>query len=267
MIIGVSLKRKEDPRLLSGRAQYVDDIVLPGMLHAVVVRTQHAHAKIHSIDDSKARLPGVVLIQAGLPRDVRSIPIRLGSNPLLVPYLQLPLARERVRYVGEPVAVVVAENRYVAEDAADLVVLDCEMLPAVTTAEQALDSEAPVLHADAAGNLAHRIDAVVGDPDGALAGAEVRIRHRFTVQRHTGVPLETRGLVAHYDASAGMLTVWGPTKVPHFNRRVLADLLGYPLERIRFVEPDVGGGFGVRGEFYPEDFLIPYVSMMLGRPV
>jgi len=127
-----------------------------------------------------------------------------------------------------------------------------------------LGAGAPLLHRDAGTNLAHRINAVVGDPDGALAGVAVRIRQRFTIQRHTGVPLETRGLLAHHDPRAGTLTVWGPTKVPHFNRRVLADLLDYPIERIRFVEPDVGGGFGVRGEFYPEDFLIRTSAWRLG---
>lgn len=268
MIIGASVKRKEDRRLLTGRGTYVDDIRLPGMLHAVIVRSPHPYARIRSIEVERAdQLPGVRLALVRFPHRVAPIPIRLGAKPSLEPFLQRPLAQTRVRYVGEPVAVIVAEDPYTAEDAAELIGVDYEPLPAVTTADQALRDEAPVLHDGAKSNLADRLAQVVGDPERALAGAEIRLRHRFTVQRHTGVPMETRGLVASYDAGTEVLTVWGPTKVVHFNRRVLADLLGYPIERIRFVEPDVGGGFGVRGEFYPEDFLIPYVSMLLGRPV
>lgn len=272
MIIGASLKRKEDPRLLTGQGRYVDDVRLPGMLHAVIVRSTHAHAVIRDIDVEKAAaLPGVVMTVAGDLRlfidDARPIPVRLGPKPSLEPFLQFPLARERVRYVGEPVAIVVATDRYVAEDAADLVEVTYDVLPAVITAEQALGPEAPVLHEVVSGNVADRLETVVGDPDRTLAAADVRIRQRFTVQRHTGVPMETRGLVASYDAEADLLTVWGPTKVPHFNRRVLADLLGWSLDRIRFVEPDVGGGFGVRGEFYPEDFLVPWAAIRLRRPI
>ncbi len=269
MIIGASLKRKEDPRLLTGRGRYVDDLRLPGMLHATIVRSPHGHARIRGTDTSAARaLPGVELVATAADLgDVRSIPIRLGPKPSLAPFLQPPLARQRVRYVGEPVALVIASDRYVAEDAADLVVVDYETLPAVTTAEQALNSTVPVLHEGVAGNLADRLEAVVGEPEQALARAEIRIRQRFSVQRHTGMPLETRGLVAFYDAEGESLTVWGPTKVPHFNRRVLAELLGWSTDRIRFLEPDVGGGFGVRGEFYPEDFLIPWAAIRLRRPV
>ncbi len=272
MIVGASLRRKEDPRLLTGRGRYVDDVRLPGMLEAVVVRSPHAHAMIRSIEASSAQaVPGVVLIATAADLgEIGLIPIRLGPKPALLPFLQYVLPRERVRYVGEPVALVVAANRYAAEDAADRLAVDYGVLPAVATAEQALRPGAPVLHdgqAPQGGNLAERLLTVVGDPERALSTAEVRIRHRFTIQRHTGVPLETRGLVAAYDPDGGMLTVWGPTKVPHFNRKVLAGLLGWPVDRIRFVEPDVGGGFGVRGEFYPEDFLVPWAALRLGRPV
>ncbi|MGQ0570352.1 MAG: xanthine dehydrogenase family protein molybdopterin-binding subunit [Armatimonadota bacterium] len=269
MIVGASVKRKEDPRLLTGAGQYVDDVRLPGMLHAVIVRSPHGHARIRGIDATAARaLPGVELIVTAADLgDMKPIPVRLGPKPSLVPFLQVPLARDRVRYVGEPVALIVAASRYVAEDAADLLTVDYEGAPAVTTVEQALSSETPALHDHTSSNLAERLESVIGDPNRALAGAEVRLRRRFTIQRHTGVPMETRGLVASYDAGAGLLTVWGPTKVVHFNRRVLADLLGVSDERIRLIEPDVGGGFGVRGEFYPEDYLIPWASMRLGRPV
>ncbi len=269
MIIGASLKRKEDPRLLTGRGCYVGDVSLPGMLHATMVRSPHAHACVRGIDASAARaMRGVALVATAADLgEVGMIPIRLGPKPSLIPFLQPPLAQHRARYMGEPVALVVACDRYVAEDAVDLVTVDYDVLPAVTTAEQAQGPDAPVLHQGPQGNLADRLEAMVGEPGRALTSAEVRVRQRFSVQRHSGVPLETRGLVASYDPDADFLTVWGPTKVPHFNRRVLADLLEHPIERIRFFEPDVGGGFGVRGEFYPEDFLIPWAAIRLRRPV
>jgi carbon-monoxide dehydrogenase large subunit len=268
-IIGASVKRKEDPRFLTGRGQYVDDIRLPEMLNAVVVRSPHAHATIRRIDAREARaLPGVALVATAADLgEVPPIPIRLGSRPSLLPFLQFPLARDRARYVGEPVALLIAADRYLAEDAAEAVTIEYDVLPPVTTAEDAVRLTAPVLHDGSRGNVAEHLTTIVGDPERLLANADIRIRQRFTIQRHTGVPLETRGLVASHDRDAGLLTVWGPTKVPHFNRRVLADLLGMPQARIRFVEPDVGGGFGVRGEFYPEDFLVPWASIALGRPV
>ncbi len=269
MIVGASVKRKEDPRLLTGRACYVGDVSLPGMLHATLVRSPHAHAVIRRVDPARAQaLAGVALVATAADLgDVPPIPIRLGPRPGLVPFLQYPLARGRVRYVGEPVALVVATDRYAAEEAADLVTVEYDPLPALSDAGEALGPRAVVLHDAATTNLAARLDTVLGEPDRALAGAEVRIRHRFSIQRHTGVPLETRGLVAVFEPGTGLLTAWGPTKVPHFNRQVLSDLLGMPVHRIHFVEPDVGGGFGIRGEFYPEDFLVPWAAIRLGRPV
>ncbi len=269
MTIGASVRRKEDPRLLTGQGRYVGDIDLPKMLHAVVVRSPHAHATLDGLDLGPARaLRGVMLVASAADLgQVLPIPVRLGPRPSLLPFLQHPLANGRVRYVGEPIAVVVASNRYVAEDAADLIVASYTPLPVVTDAAQALAADTTVLHGPAATNLAARLETTVGDPERALAAAPIRIRRRLRVQRHTGVPMETRGLVASYDRGTGLLTVWGPTKVPHFNRQVLSDLLGVPVHRIHFVEPDVGGGFGIRGEFYPEDFLVPWAAIRLGRPV
>jgi carbon-monoxide dehydrogenase large subunit len=269
MIIGAPLKRKEDPRLLTGRGRYVADIVLPGMLEAAVVRSPHAHAALERVDGARARsLPGVALVATGADLGgVPSIPIRLGPRPELTPFLQPPLARDRVRYVGEPVALVVAASRYIAEDAADLVEVRCLPLPPLCTAERAAGPGAVPLHDAAPDNVAARPEVASGDPDAALATSEIRLRRRLSIQRHTGMPMETRGLVAAYDAATGALTVWGPTKVPHFNRQVLADLLGLPVHRLHFIEPEVGGGFGIRGEFYPEDLLIPWAALRLGRPV
>ncbi len=269
MIIGASVKRKEDPRLLTGRGCYVGDVALPRMLEAAVVRSQHAHAVLEHVECGRAKaLPGVALVATASDLgDVPPIPIRLGPRPSLTPFLQYPLARRRLRYVGEPVALVVASDRYVAEDAADLVEVRGAAVPAVGSAERAVDPGAPLLHSDAASNIAARLEVAVGDPEAALEAAEIRLRRRLTIQRHTGIPMETRGVAAAYDAGSGVLTVWGPTKVPHFNRQVLSDLLGVPVHRIHFLEPDVGGGFGIRGEFYPEDLLIPWAAVRLGRPV
>ncbi|HET9001280.1 MAG TPA: xanthine dehydrogenase family protein molybdopterin-binding subunit [bacterium] len=269
MIIGASVKRKEDPRLLAGRGCYVDDVRLPGLVQAALVRSAHAHAEIGSINVARARaMPGVIFIATAADLDVaQPIPVRLGPRPGQRPFLQFPLARRQVRYVGEPVTVVVATDRYVAEDAADVVEVEYHRLPPVANTDQALAPHAALLHEGGTTNLADRLVMGTGEPDAALARAGIRIRRRFGVQRHSGVPLETRGIIASYDAGSGRLSVWGPTKVPHFNRRVLSDLLGIPADRIRFIEPDVGGGFGVRGEFYPEDFLIPWVAIRLRRPV
>jgi len=264
MIIGASVRRKEDPRLLTGRGRYVGDVDLPGMLHATLVRSPHAHAVIDAIDLEQTRaLLGVALAATAADLGpVLPIPIRLGPRPSLAPFLQSPLANGRVRYVGEPVALIVAADRYIAEEAADLAVVSYAPLPAVTDATAALSPESTLLHEHATGNLAARLETTVGEPEQALAAAEVRIRRRLSVQRHTGIPMETRGLVAAYDRGTGFLTVWGPTKVPHFNRQVLSDLLDVPVHRIHFVEPDVGGGFGIRGEFYPEDFLVPWACLL-----
>jgi len=270
VIIGASVRRKEDPRLLTGRACFVDDIRLAGMLHAAVVRSPHAHAELTRIDTARAQtLDGVALIATAADLGaVPPIPVRLSPRPSLLPFLQFPLAQRRVRYVGEPVALVVARDRYVAEEAVDLVEAQYRRLPTVGGAEQALALGAAILHDEAGTNLAARLEMGAGEPgDALLRGAAIRIRQRFTIQRHTGVPMETRGLIAAFDAGTGQLTVWGPTKVVHFNRQVLADLLDIPAHRIRFVEPDVGGGFGVRGEFYPEDFLVPWAAIRLGKPV
>ena len=266
---GQPMRRKEDPRLLTGRGKYAADFRLPGMLQAAVLRSPHAHARLGAIRAKAAlALPGVVAVVTGEDLGaIGRIPTRLGHRIGSVECLQRPLAREKVRYVGEPVAVVVAESRYLAEDALDLMEVDYEPLEVVTDARRAVEPGAPVLHAAIDGNIVDRLETNRGDARAAFAAAPHRVRERFAVQRHTGVPIETRGLTAAYDAGTGVLRLWGVAKVPHFNRRVLADLLGHPEHLIHFVELEVGGGFGVRGEFYPEDFVIPWAAMRLGRPV
>lgn len=267
--VGRSVRRKEDHRLLTGRGKFAADVRLPGMLHGAVLRSTHAHARLGEIR-AKAALerPGVVAVVTAQDLGaIGRIPVRLGPRPSVVACLQPPLAREKVRYVGEPVAFVVAESRYVAEDALELVEVDYDALPVVSDARRAVEGGAPVLHEAIGGNVVATLDTRRGDAEAALAGAHTRVRERFAVQRHTGVPMETRGLTAAFEPGTGLLRLWGVAKVPHFNRRVLADLLEYPEHLIQFVELEVGGGFGIRGEFYPEDLLVPWAAMRLQRPV
>lgn len=268
-MIGQPIRRLEDGRLLTGRGTYVADVTRPGMVTALVVRSPHSHARVRGIDVARARAhPGVVdvVTAADLPPGAGGrIPIRLGATPDLARFLQPSLAREHVRYAGEPVAVLVALDAYGARDAADLVEVDYEVLPAMLDAPRAAEATAFAIHDG--GNVAASWVAAFGDVEGAVREAPHVLRRTFRTNRHTGMPLETRGLVAEHDPARGALTVWGPTKVPYFNRRVLAGFLGLREDAIRFVEGDVGGGFGVRGELYPEDFLVPFLAMRLGRPV
>ncbi len=267
--VGAALKRNEDPRLLRGQGKYVGDVHVSGALAAAVFRSPHAHARIRAVRTERAlAVPGVVAVFTGADLGaVGRIPMRLAPRPALRECFQRPLPEDRVRYAGEPLALVVAASRYAAEDALEQIEADLEPLPVVVDAAAGRAPGAPVLHAALGGNVAEHIVMRVGDAETAMRSAPVRVRGTFRVQRHTGVPMETRGLLAAFDAGTGVLTVWGPTKVVHWNRRILADLLGYPESRIRFIETEVGGGFGPRGEFYPEDFLVPWAAMRLGRPV
>ena len=267
--IGAPIRRGEDVRFLTGKATFIDDVKLPGMLYAAVLRSPHAHARIKSVDVSEAlKLAGVVgvLTFADLPAGVKPIPLRMYQLDGLDRFLQYPLARGKVAYVGEPVALVAAVDRYVAEDGADLIGVEYEPLPVVPDVEAALRGDV-IIHEEQGTNVAGGHDIKLGDVDGAFRDAEYTRKEVLRTHRHTGNPMETRGLVASWDAGRNELTVWGMTKVAHFNRAVLSSLLEMPEHRIHFIEPDVGGGFGIRGEFYPEDYLIPYAAMKLGRPV
>ena len=267
--IGAPIRRGEDIRFLTGKATFIDDVKLPGMLYAAVLRSPHAHARIKSVDVSEAlKLTGVVsvLTFADLPVGVKPIPLRMYQLDGLDRFLQYPLARGKVAYVGEPVALVAAVDRYVAEDGADLIQVEYEPLEVVPDIEAALRGDV-IIHEEQGTNVAGGHHVKLGDVEGAFRDAEYTRKEVLRVHRHTGNPMETRGLVASHDGGRNEVTVWGMTKVPHFNRAVLSSLLELPEHRIHFVEPDVGGGFGIRGEFYPEDFLIPYAAMKLGRPV
>jgi carbon-monoxide dehydrogenase large subunit len=267
--IGAPIRRKEDVRFLTGTATYVDDIKLAGMLHAAVLRSPHAHAWVRGIDTTRAlAMPGVTAVYTwdDIAALAKPIPIRVFALPGLERCLQYPLARDKVRYVGEPVAVVIAEDRYLAEDALEAIEVTFQTLPATTQIRESLKDQV-LVHESAGANLVARTTISIGDVEAAFGAAEYTRREEFKTHRHTGSPMETRGLVASYDAGSGDLTVWGPTKVPHFNRQILSSHLGLAEEKIHFIEPDVGGGFGIRGEFYPEDFLIPFAAMRVGAPV
>jgi aerobic carbon-monoxide dehydrogenase large subunit len=266
--VGSSVRRVEDARLLRGAGRFVDDVDRPGQLWLRVVRASSAHAELTGVERDRAlEVPGVhaVLTAADL-HPVPRIPVRLGPfDQPLDAYLQPVLAEGRVRYVGEPVAAVVAEDPYLAEDAAELVGAELEPLPVVLDAREAVEPDAPALHDG--GNEALTLERGYGDAEAAFARAAHVVEIEVEVGRHTGVPLETRGLVADYDEALDRLTIWGATKVPHFNRGVLAQLLGMEERRIALRTTDAGGGFGVRGELYPEDFLVPYLARALRRPV
>ena len=267
--IGAPIRRKEDLRFLTGRAEYIDDLKLPEMLHAAILRSPHAHARIISIDASQAlTITGVRAVYTfnDIAPIAKPIPVRIFELPGLDQYLQFPLAQDKVRYVGEPVAVVVADSRYLAEDAFDAIQVTYEPLPAVADMDQALKDQV-LIHEANSSNLAGQTTISTGDTDAAFRDAEYTRKEKFKTHRHTGNPLETRGLIANFDAESGEITVWGPTKVPYFNRELLASVLNIAEEKIHFIEPDVGGGFGVRGEPYPEDFLIPFAAMRVGQPV
>ncbi len=268
-VIGTSPRRHRDAALVSGRGRYVADVTLPRQLAARVVRSPVAHARLVRVDTSAAlALPGVVavLTAADVP-DVR-IPIRLAFAATLeaAGVLQPLIAGDVVRYVGEPVALVVAEDPWIAEDAAELVDLELDPLAVTPDLASAAAGE-PWVHQHLGTNVVNAFPTRFGDIEDAESRASVRVRRRLSVQRHTAVPLETRGLVADFDPVAGVLTVWGAAKVKHFNRDAIASLLGLDPNAVRLVEVDVGGGFGVRGELYPEDVLVPLAALRLGRPV
>ncbi|MQA73379.1 MAG: molybdopterin-dependent oxidoreductase [Solirubrobacterales bacterium] len=268
-VIGRSVLRKEDRPLLTGSGCFVDDLDLPGTAHAAILRSPHAHASLESIDASQAlAMPGVldVVTADDVPPEIR-IPMRMYPLAGMEPYLQPPLARGVARYSGEPVAVVVAESRYLAEDAAERVAVAYEPLPAILDPEGALAEDANALFAEPGTNLAAGFEVAYGEVDEAFESAALVVEERIVCQRHAAVPLEPRGIAAELDRRAGTLLVWGAAKVVQVNRRILAGLLGWPEERVRLVELDVGGGFGSRGEFYPEDYLIPFCALRLGRPV
>jgi aerobic carbon-monoxide dehydrogenase large subunit len=262
--IGQSVTRLEDPPLVTGRGQFAGDINFPHQLIMRVVRSAHAYGRIKAVDAAAARaLPGVFAVWTAddIP-EVPPVDFREGSIPALDPYRQPVLAKEHVRYVGDPVAAVFAADAYTAEDAADLVTMEIDELPALLDAQAAPAEFAPGHSSEAA-----VIRQGYGDVDAVFREAAHIIELELTIGRHSGVPLETRGAIGRYDAARGILELHGAAKVPHRNQELLARMLGLPPSMIHVHESHVGGGFGVRGELYPEDVLVCVAARRFHRPV
>jgi carbon-monoxide dehydrogenase large subunit len=273
--IGAPIKRNEDARLLTGAALFIDDIELPHLLHAAFLRSPHAHARIHGIDVAAARQrEGIVAIYtaADLGDYWKPGPLLVAPPPIAElefhERTQVPLAKEKVRHVGEPVALVIAESRYLAEDAVADIVVDYEVLPAIVDLERALEPGAARVHDDLGSNLSARARQTKGDYAAVAKRADLIIRRRFHYDRGTSSPIETRGVVAHWDGKADRLTMWDTTQAPVIIRNGLAAMLGLSERQVRVVAPFIGGGFGPKiMMFYPEEVLLPWAAMRLGRPV
>ncbi len=272
---GAPIKRNEDRRLLLGRALFVDDVNLPNLLHAAFLRSAVAHGRIRRIDVSAARArAGVVAVYTA-----EDLGDYWKPGPLLVPpppiagitfnqRTQVPLAKDKVRHVGEPLAIVVAHSRHVAEDALADIEVDIDALPAVVDLEKALTASPAPVHDDVRSNIAAHVRQTKGDYPAALSRAAHVIRRRFLYDRGASSPIETRGIVAHWDARADHLTVWDTTQAPVFLRGGLAGMLGLSERQVRVIAPFVGGGFGPKIMlFYPEEVLLPWAAMKLERPI
>ncbi len=271
-LFGARIARLEDPALLTGRGRFVNDIRLPGMLHAAFVRSPHAHARIRSIDAAPARaLPGVraVLGADDLPPRMAhaQIPMLVPNPAISAPRTQLALARGEVCYVGQTIAVAVAENRYLAEDAAAAISVEFEVMPAVSDCRDAVKPDAARAHSDLASNVAAIVPMSYGDVDAAFATAPHVFDEELWLHRGGAMTLEGRAVLASYDDGTDLLTVWSATQTPHLCRGTLADLLERNLESIRVIAPLVGGGFGTKAPFYAEEAVIPAAAMILGCPV
>lgn len=270
-LFGSGIKRREDPRLITGTGSFVDDLDLPGMTYAALVRSPYAHATVGKIDTSGAlAVPGVLAVYTG--RDVagKINPVPCAFNvpgcDLIVPAHPV-LATDKVRYAGDAVALVIAESRAAARDAVDLVDVDYEPLPAVTDPELAVQPGAPQIHADVPGNVAFTWNVAGGDADQAFAAAEAKVLLRIVQQRLLPTAMEPRAAVASFNKAMGQLTLWSTSQNPHIHRFLCSVMLGLPEHRIRVVSPDVGGGFGSKIPAYADEALVSWAAMTLGRPV
>lgn len=269
---GASVLRKEDPALLTGKGRYVDDIKLPGMLHAAFVRSPYAHAEIKGIDTSAAMaLPGVVavLAHADLPEPMRSrqLPLYVPHPAIEQTFMPWVLAKDETCFVGEAIAIVVADSRYIAEDAAALVEVDYDMLPASIDPREAIVKGAPLAHRGAKNNIVTRVSIKIGDTDRAFANARHVFREQFFLHRGGPFFLECRGVVADWDANTEQLTVHASSQGSHRFKRTYIDLLDLADNQVRVITNDVGGGFGPKGSFYVEYAALAAASMKLGKPV
>ena len=275
-LMGAEVKRKEDPRLITGRSTYVTDVTPPGLHHVVFVRSPHAHARIRKVDTSKAaRRPGVFKIVTGADIKPLCAPLPLGgasaegggAAAASIGRKHWALAVDRVLHVGEPVAAVIATSEAVAVDAAADVAVDWDVLPAVTDPFQAMAKGAPRLHADAPDNVEHRNQIKAGDPDAIFGKARRVVKQRMVSQRLCGVPLEPRAALAVPDPATGGLTFWATNQAPHSLRNDLATALGLPQNMVRVIAPEVGGGFGVKFGCYPEDATLAVLARLYGLPL
>ena len=274
-VFGKPIRRNEDPRLLTGQALFTDDVHLAGMLHVAFVRSTYAHAMIRGINVSGAKtLPGVIAVYtaADLGDYWKPGPLLLPPPPIegtvFNQRTQVPLAKGKVCHVGEPIAVVVAESRYIAEDAAERVVVEYEPLAAVVKVEDALLPDAPIIHERLHDNLNAHVIQRKGDYEAARAAADVVIRRTFRYDRGTAAAMENRGIVADWDGKSEQLTLWDTTQAPIAIRNGLAGMLGLSEKQVRVIAPFIGGGFGPKiMMFYPEEVLLPWISMRLGRPI
>jgi aerobic carbon-monoxide dehydrogenase large subunit len=272
--VGQPVKRIEDPKLITGRGSFVDDIKLPDMLHAAVLRSPYAHAHIKSIDVSAARdLPGVMAILTGgdIAGVLPDIPTRAMTGERAVDDLRPPehplLAKHKACYVGQAIAVVVAQDASVARDAVERVAVDYEPLPPLLDPHAAVQQDAPIIHESVGTNVVMRLRQRAGDLDAAFAQANHVVRQRYAVPRLAPAPLETRGVVAHYQPQENLLTVWNSTQAAQRVKHYLSSLLNQPEHTLRVIAPDVGGSFGIKDCIFPEDVLIPYLALRLGKPV
>jgi aerobic carbon-monoxide dehydrogenase large subunit len=268
-LVGAKVKRREDPSLIRGLGQYVDDVRLPGMLHVAILRSPHAHARIKSLDTSAARRhPGVVAVFTGaeLRDQIGALPTTAGNPTLRIPKHHV-LAVDKVCYVGDGVAAVVAEDRYMARDALDLIRAEYEPLPAITDPEKALAPASPVIHSEWSDNAAFRWEHKQGDVEKAFKQAHQVVTQKLVHQRLAPNAIETRGVVARYLAADKELTVWSSTQIPHILKNHLAKLLNLIESQVRVIAPDVGGGFGSKLNVYAEEALLGYLALKLNRPV
>jgi len=268
-LVGARVKRREDPNLIRGGGEYVDDVQLPGMLHAAFLRSPHAHARITRIDTAAARkLAGVVAVFTGaeLKDQIGTLPTTADNPTLRIPKHRV-LAVDKVCYVGEGVAVLVAQDRYTARDGADLIEVDYEPLPAVIDPEKSLSKGSPVIHAQWPDNIAFSWQQEQGDVAGAFKKADKIVKQRLVHQRLAPIAIETRGVVARYSAADKQLCVWSSTQIPHLLKTHLASMLKVPEGEVRVIAPDVGGGFGSKLNVYAEEALVGYLAQQLLRPV
>ena len=262
--LGDSVPRLEDPPLITGKGRFVGDINFPDQLHMRIVRSPFAHGTIKSVDTAAAKAhPGVVAVWTSDDiADIPPIDFREGSNPALALFRQYALARDKVRYVGDPVAAVFAEDAYIAEDAAELVIIEVEELPVLINAD-----DPPQDFKDGYTTEAALVEQSYGDIAGTFANAYKVVEVDVKIGRHTGVPLECRGAVGRYDAARDIVELHGAAKVPHRNKETLCRMLERPASGVHLYEGHTGGGFGIRGELYPEDVLVCVAAMRLDRPV